>query len=133
MKQIILQQKLLNELRKNSNTRIVGIAGKIKEPVTTVFEAEKKLRKEKVIVRYLSVLNYEKLGFSIRAVYMVNARHKTRLMENLYVNNLQLLEGNYLFCDAIFSTMQQLITFEEEIKAKRMFIISVPKIEAAKI
>lgn len=137
-----LELRLLNELRKDSSRSISRIARKLKEPVTTVFEAEKKLRKKGIITRYCSALDFEKAGFPIRAQFFIDVdREKLQetaemLMADNSVNNLQLLEGSCsIFAEAVFVRMGQFLSFSEKlgcVKKKTVFyVIEEVKTEAA--
>ncbi len=118
------------------------MARKLKEPVTTVFEAEKKLRKKGVITRYYPALDFEKAGFPIRVQFLIGVDRKKlqetaeMLMKDGSVNNLQILEGSCnLFAEAVFARMGQFLSFSEKLggaKEKTAFyVLEEAKTEAA--
>ena len=109
----------------NASEKISRIAAEIDRPVTTVFEEEKRLRRCGIIVRYCSSLDFEKLGFPIRACFFLKpekrfTENQASLTRNNHVNNLQILEGSVLFLEVIFRRMEPFLHFMGQLPDKRL-------------
>ncbi len=137
-----LEPRLLKALRNDSSASISKIARKLKEPITTVFEAEKKLRRKGVITRYYPALDFEKAGFPIRAQFFIGVDRKKlqetaeMLMKDRSVNNLQILEGSCnLFAEAVFARMGQFLRFSEKIDGLKnvFYVVEEAKTESAAV
>ncbi len=137
-----LELKLIKELRRDSSRSISEISRKLNSPITTVFEAERKLRKTGTVKRYYSSLDFEKAGFAIRAFFLMKVDDKKleetakTLMEDNSVNNLQVLEGGCnLLAEAVFRKISQFFSLSERLsevrEKKAYFIIEEMKTEAA--
>ena len=122
---------LLNKLRGNAHKHLSNIASDLGKPITTVFEAEKELRRRGIITRYYSQINFESVGFPIRAAFLLNIKSKSfektivKLEKNINVNTLQILKGkNNLFVEAIFKNVQQFLNFSEKIRAEEVHYLT---------
>ncbi len=138
-----LELQLLKELRKDSSRSISRLARKLRAPITTVFEAEKKLRKKGMIIKYYSALDFEKAGFPIRAQFFIDVDSgklkgiTEMLMADDSVNNIQLLQcGCNIFVEAVFERIGQFFSFSEKldgIKKKAFYVIEEAKTESAAV
>lgn len=135
-----LATALLNRLRSNACQHLSRLARQLKRPITTVFEAEKKLRQQKIITRYYSPVDFEKAGFPIRAAFLINAEARElgetieKLNKSIHVNTMQILDGDSnLFVEAIFKNMRQFLSFNEKLDAKIYYITEELKTEGAEI
>ncbi len=137
-----LEMGLLKELRKNSSRSMSLIARKLREPVTTVFEADRKLRRKGIITRYYSAIDFEKAGFPIRAQFFIDVdveklqETAEMLMADNRVNNLQILDGGCnIFAEAVFARMGQFLSFSEKLgcvkKKTAFYVVEEAKTEAA--
>lgn len=139
-----LEMKVLRELRRDSSASISSIARKLKAPMTTVFEAERKLKREGILTRYLAALNFENAGFPIRACFLMKIEDEKlketagMLMASKNVNTLQVLEGSCnLFAEAVFRTIGQFLAFSEKLdkadKKSVYYVLEEAKTEAAAV
>ena len=135
-----LSASLLNALRGNARQPVSAISLKLKRPLTTVFEAEKRLRQEKIITGYCSSIDFEKAGFPIRAAFLIRAEDESpgetisSLCKSIHVNTLQTLgRGSNLFAEAVFKNMRQFLSFNEKLDAKVYYITEELKTEGAVI
>ncbi len=129
---------VLIELRKESRSSITRIAERLDKPITTIFEAEKRLRKGKIITRYVSMFDFEKANHGVRTIFLL--KNSTLLEKNLAgelkLNNLLRIQGEFLIADVVFRNLQQLTEFEEmysESIISLHHVIRVHKEEAAEI
>ena len=117
-----LTSDLINSLREDASRKISRIAAELNRPVTTVFEKERSLRRRGIIKRYYSSLDFEKLGFPIRACFFIDADKKFQataesLMRNSHVNNVQVLKGSKLFVEVVFSRIGPFLEFMKRLPA----------------
>jgi Lrp/AsnC family transcriptional regulator for asnA, asnC and gidA len=61
-------EKILNELMKDSKTPLRAIAAKLKVSFVTVMNRIKKLEEENIITGYTAKVNYDLLGYDIHAM-----------------------------------------------------------------
>ena len=117
----------------DSRASITDIAAKLGKPLTTVFDAERQLRSEKLAQRYCAMLNFEKLGISLRTVFVLKRSRAIEhfLLGSPFLNNLQLLKNGMLLAEAAFRDMRQLTRLEERISPS--VIASYPIVEELKI
>ncbi|MFT4303287.1 MAG: Lrp/AsnC family transcriptional regulator [Candidatus Woesearchaeota archaeon] len=118
------QQKnleILIELRKNAREQLTKISKKTKIPVSTIHD---KIRSNNnIIIKHVSILDFEKLGFTGRATICIKCHKKSK--ENFYnmikkhqnINNLYKINNgfDYMF-EVIFKNFKDLEDFIEKIE-----------------
>lgn len=114
---------VLGKLRANSRATLTDIGAELKIPVTTVFEKVRKL-KRKVITKYVDILAFEKIGFVVRANFILKVEEKKReqlrkfLLEHKNVNSLFRTNSGFdFFVETIFADMSQLQQFSDQLDA----------------
>ncbi|MFH1590209.1 MAG: winged helix-turn-helix transcriptional regulator, partial [archaeon] len=95
-KRLNKEKMILIELRKNARKSFAEIARQQEIPVTTVFEIHQKLQEK--IIKHTTLVDFEKIGFPIRALIAVNNNKKTLewLKNREEVNNLHLSKNHLL-------------------------------------
>jgi|TARA_Y100000310_G_C20636746_1_gene791576 Lrp/AsnC family transcriptional regulator for asnA, asnC and gidA len=114
--------KLINQLRKNSRENLTMLSRNTGIPISTVYE---KLKKTDLIKKYTCLLNFEKIGYHGRSVYLVkvNINERNHLEEylrlNCNVNNLSIINNGYDFIfDVVFKNLKEISDFTKEIEEK---------------
>ncbi len=97
---------LFSALRKNGRMTLTNISKETKMPVSTVYE---KLRNYAgtIIQKYTVLIDFRKLGYSIRVSIVLKALQRDRLLEylqcNEHVNNAYRINNGYdVLCEGIF-------------------------------
>jgi Lrp/AsnC family leucine-responsive transcriptional regulator len=114
---------IIKLLRKNARTNLVKIAYFADVPKSTVFDRIKKLE-QGVISKHTTLVDFEKLGFNARYIFMVkcspDGREKVRefLSNNPSVNNLYITNSDFDFLfEAVFKDNKEMSDFKESISA----------------
>ena len=81
--------RVLEELRKNGRATVREIAKRINEPITTVHNRLKKLKKEGVIKKFTIEPDYEKLNKPILAFVFISIDHEKLLETKNGLENLK--------------------------------------------
>jgi DNA-binding Lrp family transcriptional regulator len=120
--------KVLKKLRADSRATLTAMSNSLGMPVSTVFEKVKKLRKS-VVVKCVDLVDFEKLGFVVRANFMVRTEERKReqlkelVLKHKNVNSVFRTNNGFdFFIETIFSDMKQLNAFCEQLdllRAKR--------------
>ena len=111
-------QEILKCLRKDSRKSLTKISQETKIPLSTVFDKMKVLKK---FVRCVSMINFEKIGYSLKVEVIVKADNLKKLEGFLVkcynINNLFIIQGeyDYLF-EGIFKDFKEFEEFREELK-----------------
>jgi len=66
-----VDRKILDILKKNARTPLKEISRELNLPITTVYYRLKRLEKEGIIDSYTIKINYEKLGYKVRAFILI--------------------------------------------------------------
>ncbi len=129
---------ILNELRKNSRKSLTEISCNTQVPMSSVFKIVKSLKKN-IIKRYVSLLNFRKLGYNISISLALKSKNKQELQNFLIkcnnVNSFFRIAQDYdFFVEGIFDSMLGFETFLESIgnliqKKKVYYIIDTIKEE----
>ncbi|MBL7100769.1 MAG: Lrp/AsnC family transcriptional regulator [Nanoarchaeota archaeon] len=123
---------LIRELRKNSRQSLTKIGENISAPLTSLCKIARKLEKEKVIQKYATLLDYNKLGYFIRVQLSVQVEEREKFREFMMghsnVNSLSRVANNSFFAELIFKYMLELENFLESlaefnVKNKKVFYI----------
>ncbi|MEZ0393746.1 MAG: Lrp/AsnC family transcriptional regulator [Desulfurococcaceae archaeon] len=80
-----LDRMILNSLREDSRRSVKSLAEELRRPVSTVYERIKRLERRGVIRRYTVDIDYSALGYTVKALILVNVdgKHIIDLEEEL--------------------------------------------------
>lgn len=116
---------ILNELRSDARLTLATISRKTGIPSSTVFVRLQELQKEGVIKRYVSLLNYERLGYPIRVHAHIRSNPVYRegvrsfLTDHQNVNTLTVIEdGHSYLADLLFASLRELNDFLETLQSE---------------
>lgn len=115
--------KVLALLRQDSRQRLVDISKRTGIPVSTVF-ARLRLYLGSYVRRYTCLLNYDRLGYSIRVAMLLKVKPQNRqglagfLAKKPNVNSLYRVNNGYDFMvEAVFRDLNEVEGFLEEAEA----------------
>lgn len=111
--------KILRELRKNSRQNLTEIGFLTNIPLSTVFKKVDRLEKN-LIKRYVSLVNFGMLGFSIRISLVLKPKDRESLKSFLLghpnVNSLYRTSQDFdFFVETVFPSMLEFENFMEEL------------------
>ncbi len=114
------EKALLKHLRDDSRKSLAQISKEIDVPVSTLFNRMKALEGD-VIVKHVSLLDYEKIGFSVKVNFAIKAEKKEQLKkylsECLHVNTLSsLVDGYDFYAECIFKDMKEMGGFKDALQ-----------------
>lgn len=114
--------QIIKQLRQNARANLVAIASATNTPKSTVFDKIKKFEGS-VIKRHTSIIDFSKLGFTARYIFLlkvdVSARNALRdfLLEHSCINNLHVTNSDFDFLfEAIFKNNKEMSDFKAELK-----------------
>lgn len=114
--------QILAYLRQDSRMPLTKLSRKINIPVSTIFD-RLKLNQDKVIVRHTSLLDFNKLGYSVHAniTFSVDREDKENLRDHLMkhrnVNSVYRVSGGYDFLvEGIFKDIKQMEEFVDKVE-----------------
>ena len=118
---------LLQHLRQNSRKSLTEISKETKIPVSTLFDALKRLESG-TIIKHVSLLNFPNLGYGLRVSFAIGTKQKNNvkkfLLHNPNVNSLYSLINGYEFlAECVFKDFKEVIDFKnalEELQATDM-------------
>jgi len=130
---------LLSNLRQNSRESLVKISSKTNIPISTLFDVLKRLEAN-VIKKHFSIVDFAKLGYSIRVNFVLKTKNKKEiskfLMKHPSVNSASSLINNYdFYVDCFFRNLKESTDFKSNLEnigiteMKEMFIIDEIKRE----
>lgn len=132
------EKLLLGHLRCNSRKSLAEISRETNIPLSTLFEILKKLE-QKAILKHASLIDFSKIGYTLKVNFVIKAKNKQELREflldNANVNNLvSLINGYDLYAECIFRDLSELNAFKEKLdslqtSAEEIFIIEELKKE----
>ena len=110
---------LIKHLRNNARTPLTSISKITHTPVSTLHD-RLKLTEDKYINKHTSLLDFQKLGYALRAKVLVNStaviKLKDFIRENPKINSAYNLQGDYNFLlDCIFQDMLDFNNFIEDL------------------
>jgi len=114
------EQLLLQHLRKNSRKSLTEISKETGVPVSTLFDTLRRLESN-FIIRHVSIVDFSKLGYSLKVNFAIGSKKNDRLrsflLQNWNVNSLySLVDNNYSFyAECIFKDMKDLSAFKEQL------------------
>jgi DNA-binding Lrp family transcriptional regulator len=119
----VKDKELISAIRENSRLGAKSLSKSLSLPASTIYS---KLNKpDKVIDKYTCLLNFESLGYSIRAqiIFSVDRNSKEKASEYLTgsnsVNNLWKINGGYDFiAECAFKNLLDMETFRESLETQ---------------
>jgi DNA-binding Lrp family transcriptional regulator len=126
---------IITELRRNARETLTRLSKKTRIPISTIFD-RLKLQEGKIIKKHCALIDFQKIGFSIRAnmLLKVPAEHRNKLLEHLqkelHINTVLKINNGYDFLvEALFKNLKEAEGFvnklEEEYKIedKKVFYV----------
>ncbi len=135
------EQLLLQHLRKNSRKSLTEISKETGVPVSTLFDTLKRLEAN-LITKHFSIVDFSKLGYSIKVNFVLSSKKKKELkaflVQSQNVNSLSsLINGSDFFAECIFKSLKDMTDFKSQLESfdisdmKEIFIIEDLKREGA--
>ncbi len=130
---------VLLELRRDARQSISDIARATELPRQMVFK-KVKIIDQLYAKKYIAIVDFRKLGYSVRALFLFRAGGKRLvnfLKRSFNVNSVSSVSGQYtLIADALFRNIAEMSAFEEKTsgmceKARCHFVVDSLKEEAA--
>lgn len=96
-----LDYKILEKLNENARKSYRAIARELKVSLSTISNRIKKLEDEKVIERYIPIINQEKFGYDLTAVINVKISHgklievQEKISKNKHVSGVYDITGDW--------------------------------------
>jgi DNA-binding Lrp family transcriptional regulator len=96
-----LDYKILEKLNENARKSYREIARELKVSLSTISNRIKKLEDEKVIERYIPIINQEKFGYDLTAVINVKISHgklievQEKISKNKHVSGVYDITGDW--------------------------------------
>ena len=111
--------KLIQQLRKNARIPLSSISKLSGTPISTLHD-RLKLTEKNYITKYTSLINYQKLGYSLRAKILIcsNAIEKWKefIKLNNNINSAYNLQGDYDFLiECIFKDVSEFNNFMNDL------------------
>jgi len=111
---------ILKHLRNNARKTLTSISKETGIPTSTVFD-RLRAHEKNIIKKYTSIVDFPKLGYSIRAKIMLEAKNKEDILKFLLTspstNSLYQISGRFdLLADCIFKDMKELYAFLDELE-----------------
>ncbi len=113
---------LITHFRKNARKSLTNISRETKIPVSTIFDKLKKYEGN-LIKKHTSLLDFGKLGFSIRTNILIKAEKESRialqefLIKNHNVNSVYKIDIGFDFLvEGIFKHIKELHEFLEKVE-----------------
>ncbi len=115
---------ILCNLRRNARETLTKISKKTNIPVSTIFEKLKAYRNEG-LVRYTTIINFNKLGFDIKANVMIRVPKEKRketkeyLIKHQNINSVLKINNGFDFLfECIFTSIKELEDFLEMLEER---------------
>lgn len=111
---------LLKHLRQDSRRSLAQISKETNIPVSTLFEILKKLE-SKAILKHVSLIDFSRLGYSLKVNFAISSKQKQELKEFLMqcfnVNSLSsLINGYDFYAECIFKDLKEISKFKEKLE-----------------
>jgi len=112
---------ILSHLRENSRESLAEISRKTGIAVTTVYDILHRLKRKNVVDRYVTLLDFPKMGFSVRVNLVLKTDKKTELINflknNPNINSIhKITNGDGFLVDAVFRNLIEYEFFKEDIE-----------------
>jgi len=104
---------ILKHLRNNARTSLIDISKEENIPTLELIESFLNID-HKIIKKYTTLLDFEKLGYPIRWIFILNGDKealKGFLTAHPNVNNVSRLSGNGFYVEAVFRDMREYYEF----------------------
>ena len=118
------QIDLLMQLRKDGRQSLTDMSRKINMPVSTIFD-QVRARKEDVIKRFTSLLDFSMIGFNCRAQMVFRIRKEDRaemqkhFLTHPNINSVYKINNGYDFLvEAVFRQLKEVDEFMEKVEEK---------------
>ena len=116
--------RLIDELRKDSRRSLTQLSIKTEIPLSTVFKALIRLEKEKIIKKYVSFIDFEKIGFALKTGIFIRTSNRDEVKEflstNPMVNTLLKISGEYqCYAEMLFRNMEECQDFIDQLEWKK--------------
>lgn len=112
--------KLLKHLRNNSRKPLAKISEETSIPTSTLFDTLKKLESN-IIVKHVTLIDYVKLGYSLKANFVISVNDRDGLKDFLNscpnVNTLSSLVNGHFYAECIFKDMKEMSDFREKLNS----------------
>jgi Lrp/AsnC family leucine-responsive transcriptional regulator len=115
---------ILSYLRQNARETLTKMSRLTQIPVSTIFDKLRNIE-DYVIKKHTTLLDFGKLGFSIRATLFISVKKEKKaetanfLLMHQNVNNLLKINNGYDFMiEVVFKSITELETFKEKIDEK---------------
>ncbi len=113
---------LIKHLREDGRKSLTDISKETEIPVSTLFTVLRKLEEE-IIAKHTSLLDFSKIGYSIKTHFVLSSDNKKELkkylMSNKHVNTLQsLMNDSDFYVECIFKDMAEMSDFKEDLNKK---------------
>ena len=110
---------VLSELRSNSRQSIAGIAKKLNMPSSTVHDIYKELKP--CIAKNTSLINFEKLGYSLRVDFIFRISNNkiidNFLIKNKNINSLSRINNRHtILAECFFKNIKDAYEFKENLQ-----------------
>ncbi|MEL9909137.1 MAG: Lrp/AsnC family transcriptional regulator [Desulfurococcus sp.] len=81
-----IDKKILNILQEDSRQSLKSIAEKLGRPVSTIHERIRRLLEKGVLRKYTVLIDYEKLGYTVKALVLMNVDGKHIIDVERYIS-----------------------------------------------
>lgn len=129
--------KILELLQQNAKYTIKEIAAKLNLSTTPIFDRMKRLEREKVIDRYVAIVNPEKVGKELFAFVHISLKEHVRQEVEAFVEQViefkEVLECYHLTGDADFVlkvAMKNIAAYNEFVLEKLSVVKNIGKVES---
>ncbi len=126
---------IMSCLRRNSRESLTDISKRIKMPISTIYD-KLKIHEKSTIMKYTSLLDFGKIGFSTRANVAIKVERGQReeaaefLVKHRHVNSVYKINNGFDFMlDVVFRNVKDMEDFMEQlesrfpVKAKQVYFI----------
>ncbi len=116
--------KILAYLRQNARMPLTSMSRKTGIPVSTIFD-RLKIQEKDLIIKHTAILDFNKLGYSVRANIMLRVSREDRdslkayLVKHSSVNSLyRISDGFEIMVEGIFKEIREMEDFIEHLEEK---------------
>lgn len=116
---------ILAHLRQDSRKGLTAISRETKIPVSTLFDRIRRFKACGLVKKYSALLDFEKLGFSSRALVLLKAEREERKMLGDFLDHspnvntlLRVNSGWDFFAEVIFPGMKEVEFFTDTLESK---------------
>jgi len=110
---------VIKELRGDSRQALTEVGRKLLIPGGSLFKLVRSLKEEGIIRKYCSLVDFSRLGYSVRVNLYVSVREKEKFQEFMLahpsVNSLSRVMGDRFLAELVFVDMLELDGFLERL------------------